>query len=77
MPNNSLAKERRYLISSASGNALVGLVGVTAAMLSSSQAILLDGLFNATYFVADERHQGHARIGSFGHGGGRCYPGAL
>ena len=36
---------------SALGNVLVGCVGITVAAFSSSQAILLDGLFNLTYFA--------------------------
>ena len=47
----ALKLEKRYLIISAIGNALVGCVGVTVAAVSSSQAILLDGLFNLTYFA--------------------------
>ena len=47
----ALQLEKRYLITSAIGNALVACVGVTVAAFSSSQAILLDGLFNLTYFA--------------------------
>jgi cation diffusion facilitator family transporter len=46
----TLKLEKRYLIISASGNILVAIVGITVAAVSSSQAILLDGLFNLTYF---------------------------
>ena len=51
MQTTSLQLERRYLIISAIGNVLVAGVGLTAAVVSSSQAILLDGLFNLTYFA--------------------------
>jgi cation diffusion facilitator family transporter len=41
--------ERSGLLFSTCGNLLIGVVGVTVALLSHSQAILLDGLFNLTY----------------------------
>jgi cation diffusion facilitator family transporter len=44
-------EESRYLWASAGGNLLIGCVGITFAHLASSQAILLDGLFNLSYFV--------------------------
>ena len=37
---------------SAGGNVLLGCVGMAVAVVSGSQAILLDGLFNWTYFAA-------------------------
>lgn len=43
--------EKRYLSYSAAGNIVVGVVGITVAAISSSQAILLDGVFNLTYFA--------------------------
>ncbi len=43
--------EKRALLFSAGGNVLIGIVGVIFALLSKSQAILLDGLFNLTYLV--------------------------
>ncbi len=46
----SSTEEKKYLQISAFGNVLVGGVGVVFAMMSGSQAILLDGLFNLTYF---------------------------
>jgi cation diffusion facilitator family transporter len=42
--------ERRSLVASAAGNVVIACVGVTIALISDSQAILLDGLFNAIYF---------------------------
>jgi cation diffusion facilitator family transporter len=51
MPTTSLKLEKRYLIISAVGNALLGCVGVAIAAVSSSQAVLLDGLFNLAYFT--------------------------
>ena len=51
MPTTSLKLEKKYLKISALGNVLVGCVGITIAIVSSSQAILLDGLFNLTYFA--------------------------
>jgi len=44
--------ERLYLIASAVANLLVGCVGLVVSALSSSQAILLDGVFNLVYFAA-------------------------
>ncbi len=44
--------ETRFLIVSAIGNLVVGCVGLVVSVLSASQAILLDGLFNLTYFAA-------------------------
>ena len=43
--------EKKYLLASAVGNVLVGCVGIGASVASSSQAILLDGIFNLTYFA--------------------------
>ena len=43
-------KEKTGLTVSTIGNLVIGLVGVTVALLSSSQAILLDGVFNLVYF---------------------------
>lgn len=44
--------ERRLLILSAGGNLTSAALGVSFAALTSSQAILLDGLFDVTYFIA-------------------------
>ena len=44
--------ERTYLIASAVANLLIAGVGLVVSALSSSQAILLDGVFNLTYFAA-------------------------
>lgn len=46
-----LKAERQYLMIAAMGNVVVACVGITVAWLSESQAILLDGLFNLTYFA--------------------------
>ena len=43
--------ERQTLLISAAGNVLIGIVGIIFAIFSSSQAILLDALFNLTYFA--------------------------
>jgi predicted Co/Zn/Cd cation transporter (cation efflux family) len=43
--------ERRYLIVSALGTLLIGCVGLVVSALSSSQAIMLDGVVNLTYFA--------------------------
>ncbi|MCK8516352.1 cation transporter [Methylonatrum kenyense] len=43
--------ERRALLLSAAAALLVGSVGVTVALVSNSRAILLDGMFNLTYFL--------------------------
>ena len=50
MDTTALKQEKYYLKMSAVGNILVGCVGVVVAVISASQAILLDGLFNLTYF---------------------------
>ncbi|MEM8681485.1 MAG: cation transporter [Planctomycetota bacterium] len=51
MPPSALKTEKSYLLTSASGNLLVGCIGVAMSAISGSQAILLDGVFNLTYFV--------------------------
>lgn len=51
METTDLDREKKYLIISTFGNIVVGIVGITVAAVSSSQAILLDGLFNLTYFA--------------------------
>jgi cation diffusion facilitator family transporter len=43
--------ERPYLIASAIGNLLIASIGLVVSALSSSQAIMLDGVFNLTYFA--------------------------
>ena len=43
--------EKSGLMTSIGGSLLVGLAGLVFAILTSSQAILLDGLFNITYFI--------------------------
>lgn len=48
---SSLRIEKKYLLTSAFGNVLVGCIGMAVAVVSSSQAILLDGVFNLTYFA--------------------------
>lgn len=47
----TLKREKKYLMVSSFGNVLVGCVGIAVATVSSSQAILLDGLFNLSYFA--------------------------
>ena len=49
--HNTDNRERRYLLMATMGNLVIGCVGIAASIISSSQAILLDGLFNLTYFV--------------------------
>jgi len=44
--------ERGYLLVSAGGNLTIGVAGLVFAWLTSSQAILLDGLFNLSYLGA-------------------------
>jgi predicted Co/Zn/Cd cation transporter (cation efflux family) len=51
MQTTALKLEKQYLIISAIGNVVIGCVGIAVAAVSSSQAILLDGLFNLTYFA--------------------------
>ena len=47
-----MGTERRVLFVSAGGNLIIGVVGVLVAVFSKSQAIMLDGLFNLSYFAA-------------------------
>ena len=51
MAGSSLKTEKKYLLTSAFGNLLVGFIGIALSAVSSSQAILLDGVFNLTYFA--------------------------
>ena len=51
MRDQNNRSEHRVLLASASGNLVIGVVGIIFAVFSSSQAIMLDGLFNFTYFV--------------------------
>ena len=50
MNQQSQGSEHQVLLVSAGCNLLVGIVGTLFSILSGSQAILLDGLFNLTYF---------------------------
>lgn len=43
--------EKKGLMISIGGSLIVGCVGMVFAVLTASQAILLDGLFNITYFI--------------------------
>jgi cation diffusion facilitator family transporter len=43
--------ERKALIVSATGNLIIGVVGIIFAAVSRSQAIMLDGLFNLSYLA--------------------------
>jgi len=47
---NSL--ERRFLLVSSAGNLFMAVLGLAFAFVTHSQAILLDGLFDATYLIA-------------------------
>lgn len=51
MNNQQERAERKVLWVSAAGNLVIGCVGLIFSVISSSQAILLDGLFNLTYFA--------------------------
>ena len=51
MKEAALKVERRFLVISPICNLLLGCLGITFALTSSSQAILLDGLFNLSYFA--------------------------
>ena len=52
MDAQQIQTERKILILSALACLVIGTVALAAALLSKSQAILLDGLFNLTYFLA-------------------------
>jgi len=52
MDRTTLQLERRLLHLSAGGNLLSAALGLAFAVLTSSRAILLDGLFDVTYFIA-------------------------
>ena len=49
MNPETVKAEQRYLSIAALGNLIIGCVGLVFAVVASSQAILLDGLFNLTY----------------------------
>lgn len=51
MSSDATVTERRVLLISAAGCLVIGCVALVAAYASSSQAILLDGLFNLVYFA--------------------------
>lgn len=51
MNNQNNRAERLVLWISAAGTLIIGCVGLTFSIISSSRAILLDGLFNLTYFA--------------------------
>lgn len=51
MQVSTLRQEKRYLKMSTAGTVLVGCVALGVSVISASQAILLDGLFNLTYFA--------------------------
>jgi len=52
MNENTIRTERKVLLVSAAGNMVIGIAGILFAIFSHSQAILLDGLFNLTYFAS-------------------------
>ena len=49
--NRQNGLERRALLVSTIGNLVIGIIGIFFAVISKSQAILLDGLFNLSYFA--------------------------
>jgi cation diffusion facilitator family transporter len=51
MDSHSSLLETRTLRISAGGNLVIGIAGSLFAVITGSQAILLDGLFNLTYFA--------------------------
>jgi cation diffusion facilitator family transporter len=51
MNDQTNGSENRTLLISTGANLVIGVVGLTVYAFSSSQAILLDGLFNLTYFA--------------------------
>ena len=51
MNDQKSRSERQVLLISTVGNLVIGLVGILFAVFSRSQAIMLDGLFNLTYFA--------------------------
>ncbi len=51
MKATALKVEKRFLVISTACNLLLACLGIAFALASSSQAILLDGLFNISYFV--------------------------
>ena len=52
MDNQTSKSERQVLLISTLGNLFIGVVGIIFAVFSRSQAIMLDGLFNLTYFAS-------------------------
>ena len=52
MDNQTSKSERQVLLISTVGNLFIGVVGIIFAVFSRSQAIMLDGLFNLTYFAS-------------------------
>ena len=50
MNDKNSRTERQVLLMSAVGNLVIGIVGIIFAFFSRSQAILLDALFNLTYY---------------------------
>jgi len=52
MNEKTIRTERKVLLVSAAGNMVIGGVGILFAIFSHSQAILLDGLFNLSYFAS-------------------------
>jgi cation diffusion facilitator family transporter len=49
--DSSIKNERKALVISATGCLIIGIVALIASALSTSQAILLDGVFNLVYFL--------------------------
>lgn len=52
MPSNSSKLEQRYLMITTLGSLIISCFGIVVSFFASSEAILLDGLFNGVYFLA-------------------------
>ncbi len=52
MRDQNIRLETKVLLLSAGGNLVISIVGIVFAVISRSQAILLDALFNLTYFAS-------------------------
>ena len=52
MRDENIRLETKVLVLSAGGNLVIGIMGIVFAVISRSQAILLDALFNLTYFAS-------------------------
>lgn len=52
MRDQEARRERKYIGVTAISCALLGCIGIVFSFIASSQAVLLDGLFNLVYFIA-------------------------